>query len=215
MFGFMLNERQGKWAFWLFFIGFWVTFGPQYLLGLKGMTRRIDTYPAGYGWHTLNIISTLGAFVMGAAFLVLVYNIYYSLRFGERDLTGDPWNGRTLEWSLPSPVPEYNFVRIPVVHELDAYWAMKENGQTLANHLRAEDVKTLELPKNSGMPFLLGLSFFVGGFGMVFEWWPITILGGLGVVACLVYAAFDYDDKKHMPADVIRHTEAGLGRLQA
>ncbi len=215
MFGFILNERQGKVAFWLFVIGFWVTFLPQYLLGLEGMTRRMYTYPFGFGWHELNLISTLGAFIMGAGFLALVYNIVWSLRYGERDLTGDPWNGRTLEWSLPSPAPEYNFARIPVVHGVDEFWAMKESGDTLANHLRPQDVKTLELPKNTGMPFMLGLSFFVGGFGMTFLWWPIAIFGGLGVVACLLYAAFDYNDKKHLPADVIRHTERSWGRLQA
>ncbi len=215
MFGYKLNERQGTWAFWCFAIGFWVTFTPQYLLGLEGMTRRMYTYPLGFGWHELNVISTIGAFIMGAGFLILVYNIYYSLRFQDKDLTGDPWDGRTLEWALPSPVPEYNFARIPVVNDLDAFWVMKQQGVTLASSLRAEDVRELELPRNSGMPFILGLGFFIGGFGMVFEWWPIAIFGGLIVVGSLVFSAFDYNDRKHMPAEVIRQTEAGLGRLQA
>ncbi len=215
MFGRKLDERQGKWAFWLFLTGFWITFGPQYLLGLKGMTRRMYTYPLGYGWHTLNVISTLGAFVMGAGFLVLVYNIVYSMRNGERDLTGDPWDGRTLEWALPSPAPEYNFARIPVVYERDAYWDMKEKGQTLANSLTVRDVHDLELPRNSSLPFFLGLSFFVVGFGMVFSWWIIAGLGFAGVAACLVAVGFDYRGPKRVDAAFIRGTEVALGRLRA
>ncbi len=213
MFGHKLNERQGKWAFWLFFWGFWITFGPQYLLGLKGMTRRIYTYPAGFGWHTLNVISTVGAFVMGAAFVVLVYSVVYSLQHGEKDLTGDPWNGRTLEWAIPSPAPEYNFARIPVVHERDAWWDMKQKGQTLAS-MRPEDMRTLELPRNTPIPFLLGFAFFVVGFGMTFEWWYIVALGALGVVATLIYSGFDYDEHKHIAATEVLEIEAGLGRVQ-
>lgn len=213
MFGMKLNERQGKLAFWLFFIGFWVTFTPQYMLGLKGMTRRLYTYPVGLGWHELNVISTIGAFIMGAAFVALVYNIIWSLLYGERDLTGDPWGGRTLEWSLPSPVPEYNFARIPVVHERDAWWAMKQRGQSLVD-LKPEDIQDIEMPRNSGIPFLLGMAFVVGGFGLTFKWWPIAILGGLGVIACLLMSGFDYDDHHHLDADVVRSTEASLGRLQ-
>lgn len=213
MFGHMLDEHQGRWAFWLFFFGFWITFGPQYLLGLKGMTRRIWIYPPGFGWHALNVVSTVGAYVMGAGFVVLVYNIVYSLKHGEKDLTGDPWNGRTLEWALPSPAPEYNFARIPVVHELDAWWDMKQKGQSLSQ-LSASDIQTLEMPKNTPTPFLLGLSFFVVGFGMTFEWWILAGIGGLGVAASMIYSAFDYDEHKHLSPDLISNTESALGRLQ-
>lgn len=213
MFGHMLDEHQGRIAFWLFFLGFWVTFGPQYLLGFKGMTRRIWIYPPGFGWHLLNVISTIGAFVMGAGFVVLTYSIVHSLRYGERDLTGDPWDGRTLEWALPSPAPEYNFARIPVVHERDAWWDMKQKGQSLAQ-LRPEDVQDLDMPKNTPVPFLLGAAFFVVGFGMTFEWWIIAALGALGVGACLIYSAFDYDEHHHLSAEGIRIIEAKVGRLQ-
>ena len=215
MFGHKLDEHQGKWAFWLYFIGFWITFGPQYLLGLMGMTRRMYTYPLGFGWHGLNVISTLGAFMMGAGFLVMVYNIVWSLRFGERDETGDPWDGRTLEWALSSPAPEYNFARIPVVRARDAWWDMKEHGQSLANALRPRDIYDLHLPKNTPVPILLGFSFFVFGFGAVFEWWMVAALGALGVAATLIYSAFDTDEHKHIPAAEIRETEVALGRMRA
>lgn len=214
MFGFSLNERQGKFAFWLFFIGFWVTFVPQYMLGFEGMTRRLYTYPSGFGWHELNVISTLGAFTMGAGFVVLVYDIVWSLFKSPRDATGDPWNGRTLEWALPSPAPEYNFARIPVVTSRDMFWTMKRQGTTIKDQLTSDDIRELELPKNSPVPFALGFAFFIFGFGMVFTWWPIALLGVLGVVATLIFTGFDYDEHKHISADEIRHIERSLGRLQ-
>ncbi len=220
MFGYRLDERQGRWAFWLFLIGFWVTFGPQYLLGFKGMPRRMWTYPAGHGWHLLNVISTVGAFMMGAGFLVLVYNVVWSMRHAEREVGGDPWNGRTLEWSLPSPVPEYNFARIPTVSSLDAWWAMKQVGQgpdqsAATPSLRPQDIHGLELPRNTAYPFFLGAAFFVLGFGLVFSWWVIALLGLAGVGAALGYAWFDQDQHKHVRADEIRRIEASLGRLPA
>jgi cytochrome aa3-600 menaquinol oxidase subunit 1 len=215
MFGYKLDEYQGKWAWALFVGGFWVTFLPQYLLGFAGMTRRMWTYPFGFGWHELNVISTVGAFIMGAGFLVLVYNVLWSMRYGERDLTGDPWDGRTLEWSIPSPAPEYNFARIPVVYDRDAWWDMKQRRRAQAGRIRPQDIRALELPKNTAMPILMGAAFFVMGFGLVFSWWIIAGLGLLGVFLSLIVGWFDYDHHKPVDADEIRHTEAQWGRLQA
>jgi cytochrome aa3-600 menaquinol oxidase subunit 1 len=215
MFGYKLDEYQGKWAWALFVGGFWVTFLPQYLLGFAGMTRRMWTYPFGFGWHELNVISTVGAFIMGAGFLVLVYNVLWSMRYGERDLTGDPWDGRTLEWSIPSPAPEYNFARIPVVYDRDAWWDMKQRRRAQAGRVRPQDIRALELPKNTAMPVLMGAAFFVMGFGLVFSWWIIAGLGLLGVFLSLIVGWFDYDHHKPVDADEIRHTEAQWGRLQA
>ncbi|SMC04939.1 cytochrome aa3-600 menaquinol oxidase subunit 1 [Sulfobacillus thermosulfidooxidans DSM 9293] len=213
-FGFKLDERQGRWFFWLFFIGFWITFMPQYALGFMGMTRRMYTYTTGYGWSLPNLVSTIGAFMMGSGFVVFVYSIVYSYKHGERDLTGDPWDGRTLEWSLPSPPPSYNFARIPVVSDRDAWWEMKQHNQTNVVQLNPNDIQPIEMPKSSSIPFLMGLAFFVGGIGMVFEWWWVAILGGLGVVALLIIGSFDYNDHEEIHAETIRHTEASLGRLQ-
>jgi len=95
----------------------------------------------------------------------MVYNVVWSLKYGEKDLTGDPWDGRTLEWALPSPVPEYNFARIPVVTARDAWWDMKQKGQTLANSLRPEDMRTIELPKNTPVPFY---------WDWHFSWWDLA-----------------------------------------
>lgn len=214
-FGYILDEKQGKVAFWLFVIGFFVTFVPQFFLGFEGMTRRMYTYPAGLGWTSLNMISTVGAYLQGAGFLAMVYNIVWSMKHGERDVTGDPWDGRTLEWSLPSPAPEYNFAVIPQVNERDAWWAMKAAGKADAFKAKAAQIQPVHMPKRSAVPFLMAVSFFIGGFGMVFSWWVIVAIGGLGIVASLIYSAFDYDDSEMLDPETIRRTEAKLGRLQA
>jgi cytochrome aa3-600 menaquinol oxidase subunit 1 len=224
MFGYRLDEHQGRIAFWLFAVGFWVTFGPQYLLGFEGMTRRLDSYPLGLGWHGLNVVSTLGAFMMGAGFLALVHNVLWSMRHGERDVTGDPWNGRTLEWSLPSPAPEYNFARLPVVRGRDAWWEAKEAFRRETGEgeeaipvpaLRAADIRGLHLPRNTAYPFFLGLGFFVFGFGVVFAWWIIAAIGLAGIGASLVYAWFDHEEHRSVPAAEIRRHERDLGRVVA
>ncbi len=213
MFGWMLNERQGKWAFWFFLIGFWVTFFPQYLLGLKGMTRRIYVYPPGLGWSTLNLVSTIGAFAMGAGFIILVYSILYSWRHRQPDLTGDPWDGRTLEWSLPSPAPEYNFAVLPRADARDAWWEMKRSGS--CGKVSAVAVGPIEMPRRSAVPFLLGLSFFVAGFGAVFSFWTIALFGMAGVIALLLSGWFDEHDHHEIPAEEIRRSQAALGRFES
>ncbi len=213
MFGFLLDERLGRWAFWFFNIGFYVCFMPQYALGFMGMQRRMYTYPADLGWGTLNFISTIGAYLMGIGFLFMVAQIIYSIRYGQRDLTGDPWDGRTLEWSLPSPVPHYNFAVIPTVEDRDYWWVLKQQGRTQELRPRPEEIQPIHMPKNSGRPFLMGVAFFVAGIGFVFNWYVLAVLGLLGVVACMVARAFEYDDEYHIPVEEVQHTEAALGRL--
>lgn len=214
MFGFLLDERLGKWAFWFFNIGFYVCFLPQYALGFMGMTRRISTYPAGLGWAVPNFVSTIGAYLMGIGFLFLVVEILYSFRHGERDLTGDPWNGRTLEWSLPSPAPHYNFAVIPTITGRDAWWMVKQ-GKAKKSDLLPEKkhIKPIHMPNNSGRPFLMAVAFFVGGIGLVFGSLPLDILGGLGVGYTLLRRSFEYDTDHYIPVDEVVRTETALGRL--
>ncbi|MBX6395110.1 MAG: cytochrome aa3 quinol oxidase subunit I [Alicyclobacillaceae bacterium] len=213
MFGFKLNERLGRWAFWFFNIGFYVCFMPQYALGFMGMQRRMYVYPADMGWGTLNLISTVGAYLMGIGFLFIVAQVLYSIKYGERDLTGDPWDGRTLEWSLPSPAPHYNFAVIPTVTDRDMWWVLKQEGRTEELLPKPEDLKPIHMPKNSGCPFLLGVSFFVAGLGFVFSWYVVAGIGLLGVAACLIWRSFEYDDEYSVEVEEIEHTEAALGRL--
>lgn len=210
MFGFKLDERLGKWAFWLFNIGFNVCFIPQYFVGLMGMTRRMYTYPAGLGWTPYNFISTVGAFMMGAGFMVLVYSVWYSARHGERDLTGDAWDGRTLEWSVSSPAPHYNFARIPEVEDLDAWWHMKRQKRKQPWELRP--IEPIHMPNNSGRPFIMSVWFFIAGFGLVFEWYWMGIIGLLGVLYCLLKRSFEYDDHHYIQVEEIKRTESATGR---
>jgi cytochrome aa3-600 menaquinol oxidase subunit I len=210
MFGFILNERIGKWAFWWFVIGFNVCFLPQFLLGLMGMTRRMYEYPAGLGWWPPNFISTMGAFAMGVGFLILVYDIYWSIRYGERDTTGDPWDGRTLEWSLPSPAPEYNFARLPVVHSRDEWWNIKQ-GKVKAEY--AGPIAPIHMPNNSGRPIILSTFMFIAGFGFVFEWYVFVVIGLLGVLICMLLRSFEFDYDHYIPVDEVERTEKALGRL--
>ncbi|ATY85290.1 cytochrome ubiquinol oxidase subunit I [Kyrpidia spormannii] len=213
MFGFKLDERLGRWAFWFFNIGFYICFMPQYALGLMGMQRRMYVYPADMGWNTLNLVSTIGAYLMGIGFLFIVAQVVYSIRHGERDLTGDPWDGRTLEWSLPSPAPHYNFAVIPVVTDRDMWWILKREGREEELMPRPEEVKDIHMPKNSGVPFLMGVCFFVGGFGVVFNWWWLAVAGLAGVLLSLLSRSFQYEEEYSLPAEKVIETEISLGRL--
>jgi cytochrome c oxidase subunit 1 len=117
----MLRDNLGKWHFWVLFVGFWLTFMPQYQLGLKGMPRRVASYPAALGWQFLNRLSTVGAFVIAASFVFLLYNLWVSWR--RPVAAGDnPWDGATLEWFTSSPPPHHNFFRLPPVRSERPVW---------------------------------------------------------------------------------------------
>ena len=125
-FGRKLNERLGKWNFWTMLIGFNLTFFPMHLLGLWGQPRRTYQYPEGFGWENLNSVATVGAFLIGVSTLIFLSNVIVSINFKRGELAGnDPWDARTLEWSIPSPPPEFNFAEIPEVEGRDAFWHEK------------------------------------------------------------------------------------------
>ncbi len=124
IFGRMLNERLGKVNFWTMLVGFNLTFFPMHILGLTGMPRRTYRYPSGYGWDTMNMIETVGAFIIALATLMFLVNVIYSGRKGPI-AGGDPWDGRSLEWSIPSPPPAYNFAEIPMIEARDDWWHRK------------------------------------------------------------------------------------------
>jgi cytochrome c oxidase subunit 1 len=122
--GHMMGETLGKWHFWLTVIGFNLTFFPMHIVGMWGMPRRTYTYGADMGWTHLNQLETIGAFILGIAFLLFYINIFKSIATGER-APADPWDGRSLEWSTPSPPPAYNFATIPQIRGRDAWWILK------------------------------------------------------------------------------------------
>ncbi|MDF2790383.1 MAG: quinol oxidase subunit 1 [Neobacillus sp.] len=181
MFGTMLNETLGKITFWLFFIGFHMTFFIQHFLGLWGMPRRVFTYLPGQGFETSNLISSLGAVFMSLGVIVLLYNVIMTSVKNER-VGNDPWgDGRTLEWSLPSPPPFYNFKQLPLVRGLDAYWLEKMEGKK--GMTPAEPLGDIHMPNASFLPFVMAFGLFVAAFGALFNMddkaWsvPVIIIG--------------------------------------
>ncbi|MCC3375129.1 cbb3-type cytochrome c oxidase subunit I [Cohnella sp. REN36] len=212
VFGFKLNEKIGRYAFWFWNIGFYVCFMPQYVLGLMGMTRRVSTYGWDSGWWEWNFVSTIGGFLMGIGFLFQVWQILHSIKFMER-VSGDPWNARTLEWSIPSPAPAYNFATIPHVRERDDWWATKERkAQGLPEEPRAP-LEPIHMPKNSGIPIIMSACWFVAGFGLVFDWLWLAIPGFIGIAASMLAHSFNYNTDYYIPVDEIERTEAAAGRV--
>ncbi|MDF2650394.1 MAG: quinol oxidase subunit 1 [Paenibacillus sp.] len=210
MFGFKLNEHLGKWAFWTWNIGFYVCFMPQYFLGLDGMTRRTYTYDFDMGWGPLNLVSTVGGFLMGVGFIFQVWQIAHSIKFREPDVTGDPWDGRTLEWSIPSPAPIYNFAVLPEVNEADVWWEQKQKQSLSAKQPAKIVYEPIHMPKNSSIPFLMSALWFFAGFGFVFNWMWLTIPALIGVAITMIARSFSYDTDYYIPADEVKRTEAAL-----
>lgn len=204
MFGFKLNERIGKWHFWLFVIGFNMTFMPMFFVGLDGMSRRMYTYSESTGWAPWLGFSAVGSLVLAAGFAALVYNIYWSFRYASRDIGGDPWDARTLEWATASPVQEYNFAVVPEVTDHDEFWRMKKTGK---HTLKKEDVKDIHMPSNSAIPIIFSVAIGIVGFFLVFEWVTLAAVFSIGVIGGLIANSFDYDDGYHIPAKKVWETE--------
>ncbi|WP_019153597.1 cytochrome aa3 quinol oxidase subunit I [Robertmurraya massiliosenegalensis] len=210
MFGFMLNEKIGKWAFWFLSIGFVLAFFPMYLSGLDGQARRMYTYSESTGFGTMNMISFVGAGLMALSFALIVYNIYYSVRYSPRNISSDPWNARSLEWATHTPVPEYNFALAPHVNSDQAFWDFKKNGHALFEG----SVEKIHLPNNSGLPFVMSTIFFVWGFAFVFAIWPLVILSTIGIFACMTYRSFEKDHGRYISVSEIKDTEKKLGGMK-
>jgi cytochrome o ubiquinol oxidase subunit 1 len=212
IFGFRLNERIGRWAFWCWFIGFYVAFMPLYALGLMGATRRMDHYDVA-AWHPLFIVAAIGSGIIFLGILLQLVQVVVSIQQREltRDTTGDVWNGRTLEWSVPSPAPAYNFARIPVVRDVDAFWDMKQRGVDL----KSATFVPIHMPRNSATGFIMAGFAFVVAFAMVWHIWWLAIAGLAGVLVTLIRHAFNDDRDYHLGADEVRRIEAMHGRVQA
>jgi cytochrome c oxidase subunit I len=181
MFGTMLNETLGKITFWLFFIGFHLTFFIQHFLGLWGMPRRVFTYLPGQGFSSANMVSSVGALFMSLGVLVLLYNVIMTSVKNVR-VGNDPWgDGRTLEWSIPSPPPFYNFKQLPLVRGLDAYWLEKMDGKK--GMTPAEPLGDIHMPNSSFLPFTMAMGLFIAAFGAMYhvndKAWalPVLIIG--------------------------------------
>lgn len=212
MFGFMLNEKIGKWHFWLFVVGFNVTFMPMFFLGLNGAVRRAYTFSAESGFAPLFLLSAIGSVILAAGFAVFCYNIYWSIRYADRNISSDPWDARTLEWATASPVQHYNFAKLPEVKSLDVFWNMKKNNEGLT--LKDEEIEEIHMPSNSGLPFLMCVAFGIVGFFLIFEWHLLAAISAVLIIAGLIYRSFDYNDGYHIHKDEIKKTENAWRKME-
>lgn len=207
IFGFRLNEKLGKIAFWLWLSGFCMAFIPLYILGLMGATRRLDHYDASLGWQGLFIVAGVGVMVilLGIATQLLQLAVSIVQRHKNRDLTGDPWDGRTLEWSTPSPAPVYNHAIIPTVHGRDPFWAMKHG----KGH-RSTEYSDIELPKNTPFGIYIAGAGFMVGFGLVWHMWWLALIGLLAVITLVIIRASDEETEYTITAAQVAKMEASL-----
>lgn len=189
IFGHFLDERRGKIHFWTMLIGFNLTFGPMHVLGLQGMSRRIDTYSSGFGFEFWNLVATIGSYILGASVLFFLWNVYKSKKEAPNlPAPGpDPWDARSLEWSIPSPTPEHNFDEIPVIESQDDWWFRKYNIEDDGSVVRissAEDAAQkgdavgVHLPSPSFWPLVLAIGLPLIGYGVIFNLW-LCVVGGL------------------------------------
>ena len=213
----LLDERLGKLHFVLMLLGFNLTFGPMHVLGLQGMPRRIYTYPANRGWDFWNFVSTIGSLTIALSILVFLLNVRKTRR-SEQDVGADPWDARTLEWSIPSPPPEYNFASVPVVAARDELWHRKygedDEGRPVRRELDYPVVESLEdgegkhihMPSPSYWPLVAALAFPVICYGLIYRVWAVAILGAFWLIGAIYSWALEPqtappedDDDTHEP----------------
>ncbi|MCD6055775.1 MAG: cytochrome o ubiquinol oxidase subunit [Gammaproteobacteria bacterium] len=211
MFGFKLNERLGKYAFWCWIIGFFVAFMPLYVAGLLGMTRRLYYYSESTGFHPYLVVSFIGMLIvaLGVVFQVLQIIVSIKDRRKNRDLSGDPWDGRTLEWATASPAALYNFAHDPIVDSRDAFWEQKQKGLNIQNRPASEVLPyhDIHMPKNTPISVLLGLFSLIAGFALVWHIWWLAIVGVAGIIGLLITRALDYDVDYYIKANVVEMFE--------
>nr|WP_268236522.1 cytochrome c oxidase subunit I [Caldalkalibacillus thermarum] len=190
MFNRKLNEKLGRWNFWLFLIGLHLTFFIQHFLGLWGMPRRYFSYMEGYNLAWGNFISTIGALLMTAGTIIFIINVIYTA-LREPVADADPWDGRTLEWSVPTPIPEYNFAQTPKVRGLDAWWIEKREGRHQL--VPAEPPGKIHMPDPSILPFIMSLGAFIGSMGLIFHQFVVATAGfGITLFCMLIRSVKEY-----------------------
>jgi cytochrome o ubiquinol oxidase subunit 1 len=206
-FGFRLDAFWGKVSFWFWVVGFWFAFLPLYVLGLMGVTRRVRVFddPDLRIWFA---IAAFGAVLIACGIAAMLVQFAVSIRRRNdpalRDLTGDPWNGRTLEWATSSPPPAYNFAFTPVIHGLDAWAEMKAAGAARPD----APPRAIHMPRPTGAGVVLAGLATICGLALVWYVWWLAALSFAGIVAVAIAHSFDYDRDHHITAEEVRSTEA-------
>ncbi|MCO5089991.1 cytochrome o ubiquinol oxidase subunit I [Bosea sp. (in: a-proteobacteria)] len=208
-FGFRLDRFWGVLSFWFWVIGFYVAFMPLYVLGLMGVTRRLSRFedPSLQIWL---VIAAFGAVLIALGILCFIIQIGVSILRREelRDVTGDPWQGRTLEWSTSSPPPAYNFAFTPITHELDAWDDMKKRGYRRP----LGGFRPIHMPRNTGAGVVIAGLATLSGFALIWYVWWLAAASFVGVVAAAILHSFDYDRDFHIPVDAILREEEARSR---
>jgi cytochrome o ubiquinol oxidase subunit I len=201
-FGFRLNERLGKAVFWCWFVGFYLAFMPLYALGLMGATRRMQHYPNTH-WQPLMLVALAGAVVIlfGIALTAVQLVVSIRQRHANRDRTGDPWNARTLEWSIPSPPPAWNFTQVPSVERADAYWHMKEAG--MGRRVLASSFVDLHIPRNTPVGVFVAFFAVILGFALIWRIYWLAAIGLVGAVAVGLWQSWRTDREVRVPAEAV------------
>lgn len=201
--GRLMSERLGTWNFWIAFVGANLVFFPMHIVGLLGMPRRIYTYPRGLGWDTYNLIETIGAFLFALGILLLIVNVWRSRTHG-RSAGANPWDGPTLEWSVPSPPPPYNFAVLPTIGSRHPLWEDRldegsghsrlDRGPVLATGretfattpLDAEPAAIMRMPEDTLLPLGLAVALGVVAYALLFSVWWLAALGLVATAACAI-----------------------------
>jgi cytochrome o ubiquinol oxidase subunit 1 len=205
-FGFTLDERLGKASFWCWFIGFYLAFMPLYALGLMGATRRMQHY-TDTSWQPLMWVAFAGALVILAGLAFTIAQLVYSIKTRQRrrDKSGDPWNGRTLEWSTASPPPPWNFTVLPQVSGIDEFWSMKHAGKKAAP--RAAGHPSIHVPRASPLGFLTAFCAVMFGFASIWHIWWLAILGLLAAIALVLRHSWQLDTEVQVSAEELAEYE--------
>ena len=212
-FGFKLNERLGRYSFYCWFVGFFLAFMPLYILGFKGMTRRLNHYD-NPEWQPYLLVALAGAALIMLGIWFLLQQVFVSVRQRKQnqDITGDPWDGRTLEWSISSPAPFYNFAHVPHVDSLDQFWEDKQNGKAYKRPAKYEDI---HMPKNTAAGVFIGAFGLVMCFALIWHIWWLSIVGFVGMIGSFIVRAYDRDVDYWVPAaEVERIENAHFDKMQ-
>jgi cytochrome o ubiquinol oxidase subunit I len=203
-FGFRLHEGLGKAAFWFWLVGFYVAFFPLYAVGFLGMTRRMQHYDVPE-WRPWLMLASVGAVLILIGIIFQIAQLVVSIRDREalRDHTGDPWDGRSLEWATSSPPPVFNFAVLPNVSGEDAYWAQKVRARQAGAAKSDIEYQPIEMPRNSPTGFVCAFFATFVGFAMIWHIWWIVILGLVGAYATFVVFAWRDHDEYEIPADEV------------
>jgi cytochrome o ubiquinol oxidase subunit I len=206
-FGFQLHEGLGKAAFWCWFIGFFMAFLPLYILGIMGATRRMQHY-ANLEWQPYMLVALAGAIIIMVGIILTIIQLVVSIRNREAyKVNGDPWDGRTLEWSTTSPPPHWNFAELPQVKSLEDFWHSKQpKGQALSYVKNIG--KTFHMPKPSSLGFIIAVFSSIMGFALVWHIWWLAIIGLIGIFAALLEHAWHTENEIDIDVNDPAHSHA-------